>query len=99
MRYILLQVSTFVSHPNSYRLQSILGVNFFLFPSERRNIFSSWYPQDWYQNNLPNDQTISTLGEVFGNDKNLNDFIHSFLQSCIHLFPSENKPVLCEWKE
>lgn len=37
MRCVLLQLSAFVSYTDSYRLQSILEVNVFLFPSERRD--------------------------------------------------------------
>lgn len=36
MRYVLLHLSAFVSYEDSYRLQSILEVNVFPFPSERR---------------------------------------------------------------
>lgn len=97
-----LKLSPFISYTNCYGLQSMLKVNSFLFPSESENsglsimvspgllpvrvpkkLFAEW-PNHFY------------FWWYLGNDRNLNDFTHFFVHSCIHLFPSENKPGLCK---
>lgn len=88
MRFILRQLSAPISYASSSRLQSIVEVKFFLSPSEGRSIFHHGVPR---------------LGTWKGPLAMPYTWFHSFLclfmYLFIHLFPSENKPGLCEWEE